>query len=333
MKKFLKVLGIIVAVIVLTAVAVAGIHAYNVRRYAIPGPNLQDKSIYATNEQIRPIEGHYANGFHFVPEQKRHEGAVVVFGGSEGSPDYERARQLFDAGYEVFALFFFGQPNQQKELVDVPLEFFDEVRGMLPDGPVTVIGSSKGAELAANLAVHRRGVDHLVLFTPAEYTYQGLSFSGGPSSSFTLDGQPLPFLQFQDPAPAAAGTMFLNMALGLPISYRAVYASMPQHASNTEDARIKIENFHGDGLLFAGDQDAMWPGDVAAKNLAERNPRLEARIFPQAGHLFSEDITKLGPSWETMLGGTVEGNRAAKTESDRILLEKLAQWHGATALR
>lgn len=228
----------------------------------------------------------------------------------------------------MYALFF-GQPNQQARLSEVPLEFFDEVTALIPEGPVTVFGSSKGAELTANLAARGARIDNIVLYTPSEYAYQGLDFDQQDKSSFSKDGQPLPFLSLRNSDLGPSLKMFADMVLGLPARYREIYGSIPARADNVDAARIPIENFHGQGLLFAGDQDAMWPGEIAAKNLAEHNPGLEAHIYPGAGHLFHEDITVFGPSWEKMLGGTVEANRAAKHDSDRIVLEKLAQWHPA----
>lgn len=329
MKKLLKVLLSILVAIGLIVAVLFGIQSYNSSRYAIPGADPRDKSSYETNQLITPVQGAYLNGFHFLPAEKKHKGVVVTFGGSEGSPDYHRAKQLSEEGYEVYALFFFGQPNQRETLSEVPLEFFDEVRALIPEGPVTVIGSSKGAELTANLAARGAKIDNIVLFTPSEYTYQGLAFGQNEMSSFTQDGQPVPYLSFRNSDIGPSLKMFANMMLGLPVRYREIYSSIPDRADNTEAARIPIENFHGQGLLFAGDQDAMWPGDIAATKLAERNPGLEAHVYPGAGHLFHEDITTFGPSWEKTLGGTVEGNKAAKQDSDRILLDKLAQWHPA----
>ncbi|MEJ5928293.1 acyl-CoA thioester hydrolase/BAAT C-terminal domain-containing protein [Corynebacterium sp. H128] len=334
MRKLLKVLGALVLVVVLVVATIAGINAYNTKRYAVPGStDLQDKSTYEINAQVKSIEGDYLNGFHFTPSERKHRGTVVVFGGSEGSPSYPLGKQLSEQGYEVLSLFFFGQPNQQADLAEVPLEFYDEVSAYLDTnitnpGPVTVIGASKGAELTANLAARGARMDNIVLYTPSEYTYQGLSFGREEHSSFTKDGQPVPYLSFRDAEPKASSKMFFDMMLGLPTAYRATYESMPERAANAEDARIPIANFQGKGLLFAGEQDAMWQGDVAARGLAERNPNLEAHVYPNAGHIFSEDITTFGRSWEKMLGGTVEGNRTAKQESDKVLLAKLAEWHG-----
>ncbi|MFV8381235.1 alpha/beta hydrolase [Corynebacterium hindlerae] len=329
MKKLLKfLLAMLVAVVIIVGV-LFGVHSYNSSRFAVPGANPRDKSSYETSQPISPIEGTYLNGFHFLPTEKRHQGVVVTFGGSEGSPGYDRAKQLWEQGYEVYALFFFGQPNQQESLAEVPLEFFDEVEALIPEGPVTVIGASKGAELTANLAARGAKIDNIVLFTPSEYTYEGLAFGQQEKSSFTQDGEPVPYLPFRNSEVGPSLKMLADMVLGLPIRYREIYSSLPERADNTEAARIPIENFHGQGLLFAGDQDAMWPGDIAAANLAERNPGLEAHVYPGAGHMFSEDITAFGPSWEKMLGGTVADNRTAKQDSDKILLDKLSQWHPA----
>lgn len=325
MKTLLKVFGALLGILILFLAVLFGVRSYNQHKYALP-----DMGNYPTSEQIQPVEGEYLNGFHFTPTVKKHQGVVVTFGGSEGSPDYGRAKQLWEQGYEVYALFFFGQPNQKEGLAEVPLEFFDEVTALIPEGPVTVIGTSKGAELTANLAACGAKIDQIVLYTPTEYTYQGLVFGREVYSSFTQGGQPLPYLAFRDSDPGESMKIFGDMILGLPIAYRGTYETIPARASNADQARIPIENFAGRGLLFAGDKDAMWQGDVAANNLASRNPGLEAHVFSDAGHMFSEDITQFGKSWEKMFGGTVEGNRIAKQESDRILLEKLAEWHPAT---
>lgn len=47
------------------------------------------------------------------------------------------------------------------------------------------LGASKGVELVANLAVRYPEIDNIVLYTPAEYTYQGLDYTRPPSTSFT----------------------------------------------------------------------------------------------------------------------------------------------------
>ena len=116
--------------------------------------------------------------------------------------------------------------------------------------------------------------------------------------------------------------------MNLPVSYRKTYEVSLAEASNRDSARIPIEKFSGHGLLFAGNQDARWQSDSAVQELSERNKNLEGVIYPEAGHIFANDINQqYGPIWPTMLGGTVDGNRAAKIQSDKLLFERLDAWH------
>ncbi|MCT1493149.1 acyl-CoA thioester hydrolase [Corynebacterium sanguinis] len=226
----------------------------------------------------------------------------------------------------MLALYFFGQGGQQKLLSEVSLDFFSEVLSkMNASGPLTVIGVSKGAELAANLAIRYPEIDNVVLYAPADYTYAGLDFSRD-ASSFTWHEDPVPFASLRVNHDNSMRD-FARMIIGLPVSCRSSYEAAAVAAG--QDARIESAAFDGNDLAFAGGQDRMWQSEVAARAMAEANPGIEAVVFDDAGHLFSEDIEKaIGRSWEYMMGGTIEGNREAKRESDEILYDRLARWHG-----
>lgn len=237
-------------------------------------------------------------GFHLAPlaigqEQQSAQarpGTVIVFGGSDGGANVEQARMLRDAGYDVLALYFFGKPGQKEFIDEVPLEFFDEVLAYAKE--------------------HGNG----------SLTYQPGS---GSTSSFSWHGEPVPFAKLQR---KEMGKVMLRFALGLPVSYRAGYEA--DAAAASAESVIDLSNFKGNGLLFAGTADAMWQGDVAAEAPAAQNENFEPHIYKGAGHLFHESIDQLiGPSWEAMMGGTIAANHEAKVDSDRILLERLEQWH------
>ncbi|AKK04879.1 putative hydrolase or acyltransferase of alpha/beta superfamily [Corynebacterium mustelae] len=324
------------AALIVIIVALVGFSYYNANKYDVPGPDPRDPSVAMAEGNVDRVEGEYLNGFYYHAKGVPHPGTVVVFGGSEGGAAHSDAVMLREQGYNVLALYFFGQPNQQQLLDEVPLDFFNEVLDWIranddSDAPLTVIGSSKGAELTANLAARYPEIDNIVLYTPGEYTYQSLSFDKGePTSSFTYEGRPVDFLAFKgsfiDFLPK-----IVRFLLNLPISYRGDYEKAIAEADNADAARIDLSKFAGHGLLFAGEQDRMWPGEQAARNLAEQNPQLEAVVFEGAGHVFLEDMDELGPVWPTMLGGTLEGNKKAKIESDKLLFERLEQWHSVPA--
>lgn len=324
-RRILKWFLIVVAVLVVIALAWVAIFMVNMNRFAMQGPDPRDRDAAISNHGGEPVDGDYLRGIHFAPTGQARPGTVIVFGGSEGSSNPAQSAWLADEGHNVLSLYFFGQPGQQEMLSEVPLEFFEEALAWAeensPGGPITVMGGSKGAELAANLAVHYPEIDHIVAYAPSEYTYAGLRFDSPEQySSFTWQGEPLPFASF-----CLSPTMMARLMLGLPVSYLNSYERAAGEAP--AEARIPIEDFDGSGLLFAGGDDQMWQSAIAAEGLAESNNNLEAVIYPEAGHLFAENITELGPSWEVMMGGTVEANREAKRDSDALLLERLAQWH------
>lgn len=55
----------------------------------------------------------------------------------------------------------------------------------------------------------------------------------------------------------------------------------------------------------------------------------EAHVYPEAGYIFSDDPAQFGTGWEIMLGGTVDGEAAAFADSEDILFNRLASWHGS----
>ena len=72
----------------------------------------------------------------------------------------------------------------------------------------------------------------------------------------------------------------------------------------------------------------MWQAEIAARALAEQGENIEAHVYPDAGHAFFPNADEVANGWQIMLGGTVDGNRAAHDDAEKILREQLAQWHG-----
>ena len=132
--------------------------------------------------QIIPVRGWYINGYHIIPKEIKHRGAVLVFGGGEVSCSLHNALITAYHGYEVYAMHFFGQLNQQIQPERIPLEFFAELylyiqRTAQSPKPLTIQGTSLGAELGLLLAsTFPEQVDHLILYAPSAYVFQ--SFRG-----------------------------------------------------------------------------------------------------------------------------------------------------------
>lgn len=114
-----------------------------------------------------------------------------------------------------------------------------------------------------------------------------------------------------------------DMAVLNPLKYRETYESAVEMNEFSNEARIDVSNFDGNALLFAGEQDAMWQGDIAAEEIGEAlGERAEVVIYPNAGHLFGAPPQIAGLA----LGGTEEVNIEAKIDSDEKLFRFLEEY-------
>lgn len=328
-----KILLALVAVLVVLALVVMGLRAYNHHTYPVlsEGTGGGSGADESASISTAPIVGEGMNGMHLTPEEKTHPGVVVLYGGSEGGRDTTRAAWLAGEGFEVLSMHFFGQENQEPLLANVPLEQFDEVSDYIAQhadgGPVTVIGTSKGAEFVELLAERDFAADNVVAFVPAHYSYSGLGKQGRyEAPSFTYQGEAVPFASFRTGSVAVGLKLAWDMATGYPPSYRATYENAAEHAA--EAAKIDLSGFAGNVVLFAGGDDQMWQSDVAARELEQQGEHIEAHVYPDAGHIFFEDSERVPHGWQIMFGGTPEGNRVAYHKSRAVLLDRLAQWHG-----
>lgn len=336
MRRVGRVLVAVVVVLVVIAVAVVAVRVVNHFRYPEPAvayPAPADPASYPAELpgiEVTPLAEGPVRGFHLRPEQIRHRGVVLVWGGSEGGPDFSHAELLAREGHEVLSLFYFGQPGQPDTLNRVPVETasraldWAQTHAQQAD-PVTVVGTSKGAELAALLPAYEPRVDNLVLFAPVDHVTQGLD-QRDVASSWTHGGVEVPYVAYSD-AQGYGPLWGLASAVvfGYPMHLRPVYEAALA-APGAADKRIDLTSVPGQVLIFAGGDDQLWPSDDAARRFAAARPeRTEVKIYPDAGHVFNIP----GPYAENMrMGGTAEANAAAMSDSGRILADRLDEWTG-----
>lgn len=329
MKIVIRILLSLVILIILLVAAVFAMRFYNSQKWGFDGDmeNVNDLSIYPEEFEggtVEHFEHGAANGFHFVPDDPNDAEPIAVFGGSEGSPNTDVAQFLAENGYEVYAMFFFGADNQVDELNRVPLEFFGDFLEYadLAGTDITLLGASKGAELGLLLTNYYDEINNLILYTPSSYVFMGLSYEGDMASSWTYDGEELPYIDItQSDFGAFARTMF-DFAVLNPVKYRETYESAVEMNDNAEEAKINTDNFDGQALLFAGGDDAMWQGDLMAEQIGEDlGDNAQVEIYEDAGHLFIGPTALAG----IMMGGTEEANVQAGADSDQAVLEFLEE--------
>lgn len=215
---------------------------------------------------------------------------VLVLAGSSGRIDTGRCRVLARAGMTAMSIRWFGGAGQPPGICEVPLETFVAAIDVLRArgcGRTGVLGVSKGAEAALLVAVRDLRVDAVVALSPTSVAWAnvgpGLDEAAYPyRSSWTWQGQPLPFIPYDEGwAPAEAA--------GTPVALRTLYEqSWRVFAEAARIAVIPIEQSAAQVTLVAGGDDQMWPSLAFARELAARRVSAELPVrlvsSPDAGH-------------------------------------------------
>lgn len=146
----------------------------------------------------------------------------------------------------------------------------------------------------------------------------------------------MPYVPFAADATVMMRTIGGSL-LGFPTSSRAMYDASLNKASESdrETARIKVENFKGNILLLAGEDDRMWDSAGAASIIADHASRrpdgsgtVESFTYPGAGHALG------GPRYIAGLdlGGNEDANKHAHQDSDEVIMRHIADWHEAQSV-
>jgi hypothetical protein len=200
-------------------------------------------------------------GVRWVPDRPTGTGALVL-AGSSGRVDSDRANLLAAHGVLAESVQWFGGPGQSEYPFEIPLEPLLSRIAALADecDSVLVVGTSFGSEAALLTGVHSPSVTGVVAFAPSDVVWAGVNADGRVSSHWTLDGQPLPYVPFDDTwQPDAEPPAFAGL-------YRA---SRRRYPDDVAAATIPVESIRS-VVLVAGGDDLVWPSITHAEAIAAR---------------------------------------------------------------
>jgi dienelactone hydrolase len=226
-----------------------------------------------------PLEKDGLSGYLYYPAESGPFPGVIILGGSNGGL-YEWLAQAFASnGFAALTLAFFKYPNPDlpAELVEIPLEYFVHAAAWMKSQPkvaanrLGLAGGSKGGELALLLASQLDDFQAVVAWTPAAHVWEGLSrkfFAPDyrPISSWSLNGQPLPFVSFKASPEDKAKEMKGELTSFIPMHQAALAQATPE---TLEKAAIPVEKIRAPILLISGTDDQTWPaGEFCAAMIA-----------------------------------------------------------------
>lgn len=330
-----KIIFRIFSLVIILVVLVFIFRIYNNHKYkdnnALKFPeyykDVTNISLYPTDidgVDVTYVDEGRMQGFRFTPKEKSHKGLVICFGGSDGGPNFETAKRLAEEGYETFALFIFGMKNQEQTLTKIPLEQFEDVlsyinKNIKDNKPISVLGASKGAEYALNLASKYPEIDNLILISPSSYNFAGLDFKDY-GSSWTYKGKELPYIDIKKSSfNSFLKNIIVPAIIKSPISFKDTYNSAIEKDSTSQEKLIPVKDVKANILMIVGEDDLMWDSLAMANKIEEQNSKAKIYSYKGAGHIFAGNgVLNLGKI-KIATGGTAESNDKAESESSKTI--------------
>lgn len=286
------------------------------------------RSILSPGVSATRVRDNGLAGILFRPAGQGPFPTVVVLGGSSGGLGREAryGALLASHGFAVLALAYFHDGDLPKELVEIPLEYFEKAIAWLrshaevkPDA-LGVVGFSRGGELALILGATFPAIRRVVAYVPSDRVNPGI---GNRMRQMVLPSDSNfwanPLMSEDIYSTSATVPAWLWRGHRLP------YTSIP------------VERINGPTLLISGKEDEVWPSARMCDQIAKR---LEACQHPyafkhlsydRAGHAISAPYTPTTitevphPITGVMvhLGGTAAGNAFVSEDSWRNVLQFL----------
>jgi dienelactone hydrolase len=234
----------------------------------------------AAAEKVRRIRVQGpVQGILFLPDANGRYPGVLVVGGSEGGVPFQKAAWLASHGFAALALAYFRYEDLPPDLEAIPLEYFGRALTWMMQRPeilpdrIGVVGTSRGGELALQLASMYPQIKTVVAYVPANVRYPACCGATRVPYSWTWQGRALAYL------PLRSG-------------------DNPQLRS---DAAIEVEHSQGPVLLIGAEDDGVWQSARMVDAVADRLRRsqfpyrVEVLKYAHAGHLAGRP--EIVPAW------------------------------------
>ena len=245
--------------------------------------------------------------FFMRPEGEGPFPALIVLGGSEGGDSSARrmAPRFLVQGYAVLGLPYYSPgwgPNGQ-QFPELPAAFdaipvekagmardWLAARGDVRAEDIGLYGVSKGAEFVLLAGSYMDGFAAIAAIVPTDVVWEGWGpgTQAGQNSSFSWQGEPLPFVPYIGMNEAFALAQQTGERARLRVPHDRGRNANPDLAVK---ARIAVDKIDEPVLVAGGDADNVWNSGEMAQIIAER--RAEAGlptvslIFTDAGHALS----------------------------------------------
>jgi len=223
----------------------------------------------------------------FYPENESNLPAILVLSGSEGGIEKAQAiaQLIANHGFATLAIGYFGIENLTKDLSQIPLEIiensisFFKSQKMINSKHIGIYGRSKGAEFALLAASYFNEIKCIVVNSPSNVVYEGISHKGFPTltSSWSYRGKSINYFPF----------VFKKFLLS-----KITHKEFPIINENGS-YEIPVEKISCNILCIASSKDEIWNALQASKRIQRRlaqnhfQHQFNSNYVENAGHMLT----------------------------------------------
>lgn len=278
-------------------------------------------------ERITVKEGRL-RGVLFRPKAGGNYPGLITLSGAGGGLSESRAALRAAHGYAVLALAYFNYDDLPKNLVAIPVEYFEEALAWMEKQPfidgerLAFLGASRGGELALLLGAHFPGIKAVIAYAPSHVV--GRAAGGGREAAWTYRGEPIPWF-----TPKVDEAEYRKLLEANPGNTTPAWRFRLRDEAAVRKAAIPVEKSEGAVLLITGADDRVWSSsdmaDAVVKRMQDHKCPNGARHlkYPDAGHFIglpnepTTDTTLRGTLTKASLGvgGTAQGGAYASWDS------------------
>jgi len=262
----------------------------------------------------------------WLPDTSTKNPAILLIGGSGGGYENQDAKWLSSLGFVVLNVRYFGSKELPKNLVNIPIEYFNKAitwldnHALVNTGAIGVFGHSKGTEAAILTAYYNPLVKAVVVRSPSSVVWAGPGWSGLNESSWSWNNEPLDYHSVG----LIDGAIWLSRILRGKklIKTREMFDNVLTNEEAVNKAVLPVEHIKANLLLLSGKDDQQWPSTKMADKLVSI---LEESNFPfsykhiafdNAGHRPGR-LSKPDDTFAN--GGTEQGNIDAHEQTKTLV--------------
>lgn len=263
------------------------------------GKNLDNKRERRMKYEDFTMQKHRFVGHLAEPDAGSDRAVIVIMGGEKSVlPGIKIAERFADYGITGLAVSLYGAEGLPKAVDYIPVDMFEAAINYLrvkkKINSISVYGMSMGSIFAVLVAKYIKGIDNVILASPAHVPFEGTKedkkhMTG--RSIATWRGKEIPFVR-PDFSVRKSGKYFYDKeagrkVTGMWIAYRDAYKDKELE----HKADMQIEETDARILMIAGTKDEAWPSDYSVKYMKNRLDEMgykkdyKAVLYPNAGHL------------------------------------------------